>query len=171
MLASIVATDIRQRAIPWSRLLLPVALVALLEIARYPLQQPLWLQRRPALRRFLVIGCLTGLALVALAVTANGLVQAWRHDFPDLHERLDKWRLFRDRIYPSGRLASPEQRALTQFRTSVYLPWALPLFRLMFAGGGALQGKLLIQALSLLSLGLLACLGWRSLRPWGRAAA
>ena len=146
-------------------------LMALAQAAVSPLRLPLWLAARPGLRRILVVAGLGLLALFALAITAKGLTLGWRYSDTDLYERLDEWRLFAQGIYPSPRLASPEQRALPYFRTSVYLPWALPMFGALFAWGGATQGTWLIQGLSLLSLALLAAIGWHSLRAWGRAAA
>ena len=146
-------------------------LMVLAQVAGTPLRQPVWLAARPGLRRILVVVGLVLLALLGLAATANGLILGWRYSDTDLFERLDEWRLFAQGIYPSHQLASPEQQALTHFRTSVYLPWALPLFGALFAWGGAIQGTWLIQGLSLLSLALLAAIGWHSLRAWGRAAA
>jgi glycosyltransferase involved in cell wall biosynthesis len=146
-------------------------LMALAQVAGTPLRQPVWLAARPGLRRILVVAGLVLLALLGLAATTKGLILGWRYSDTDLYERLDEWRLFAQGIYPSHRLASLEQRALPHFRTSVYLPWALPLFGALFAWGGATQGTWLIQGLSLLSLALLAGIGWHSLRAWGRAAA
>jgi hypothetical protein len=146
-------------------------LMALAQVAGTPLRQPVWLTARPGLRRILAVAGLVLLALLGLAATTKGLILGWRYSDTDLYERLDEWRLFAQGIYPSDQLASPEQRALPHFRTSVYLPWALPLFGALFAWGGAIQGTWLIQGLSLLSLALLAAIGWHSLRAWGRAAA
>jgi hypothetical protein len=146
-------------------------LVAMAQVAGTPLRQPVWLAARPGLQRLLVVVGLVLLALLGLAATAKGLILGWRYSDTDIFERLDEWRLFGQGIYPSHQLASPEQRALPDFRTSVYLPWALPLFGALFAWGGAIQGTWLIQGLSLLSLALLAAIGWHSLRAWGRAAA
>jgi len=149
---------------------LTLVLVALADGARRPLLLPSGLRSRPRLQRSLVATGLALLALLALAATLKGLLLGWHLNDTDLYERLDEWRLFQQGIYPSGRLASAAERALPHFRTSVYLPWALPLFAGLFAWGGAMQGTLVIQALSLLSLALIAALGWRALRPWGTAA-
>lgn len=150
---------------------LTFALVTLQQLGSRPVQEPHWLQGRPTLKRWLLAGGLSLLALLALAATIKGLLLGWRLGDTDLYERLDEWRLFQSGIYPSGRLATDAQRALPHFRTSVYLPWALPLFGLLFAWGGAVQGTLVIQGLSLLALALIAAIGWRTLRPWGMAAA
>ena len=76
------------------------------------------------------------LALLGLAATTKGLILGWRYSDTDLYERLDEWRLFAQGIYPSHQLASLKQRALPHFRTSVYLPWALPLFGALLPGEG-----------------------------------
>jgi hypothetical protein len=150
---------------------LSFALVALVELAQRRLRLPRWLQARPALRRSLVVSGLILLALLALAAISKGLVLGWRLPGNDLSERWADWQLFSQGIYPSWTLATPEQQALPYFRTTVYLPWALPLFGALFAGGGRAQGTLIIQAVSLLSLAPIAFVGWRSLRPWGVSAA
>lgn len=150
---------------------LTLALVALADWAIRPLRQPPWLRSRPTLQRSLVATGLALLALLALAATLKGLLLGWRLNDTDLYERLDEWRLFQQGIYPSARLASATDRALPYFRTSVYLPWALPLFASLFAWGGATQGTLMIQVLSLLSLALIAAVGWQALRPWGIASS
>jgi hypothetical protein len=150
---------------------LTFAAAALAEMAAAPVRTPGWLRAKPDLQRRL---CWSGLALLALiAATAIvrglvllGLAEAGK----DLHQRFDEWQLFRDQIYPSLHLADAEASALPHFRTTVYLPWALPLFGLLFAGGGILQGKLMISAVSLSSLALIAAIGWRTLRPLGRRA-
>jgi len=148
---------------------LSFAAVALASMAAAPVRPPGWLRARPDLQRRLAWAGLTLLALIALASIARGL---FFHDKAqaDLHERFDEWRLFLDHIYPSGRLANAEARSLPYFRTTVYLPWALPLFGALFAWGGLGQGKLLISAASLASLALIAAIGWRALRPLGRKA-
>jgi hypothetical protein len=125
---------------------------------------------RPTLRLWLVRLGLSLLALTALAGIGKGLILGWRLTDTDIYERLDEWRLFREGIFPSDQLATPTQRLQPHFRTTVYLPWALPLFGLLFAQGGAWQGTLLIQGLSLASLALIAAFGWRNLRGSGAAA-
>lgn len=149
---------------PWS--LGPVGL--LVAIARRPLRPPIWLKRHQTLARV----ALALLALLTLAALVKGLLLLfWQtQDAKDLYQRFDEWRLFRDQIYPSHRLASPEHKALPYFRTTVYLPWALPLFGLLFAGGGLWQGKVVIFLASLAALALMSRVGWYCLRPWGPRA-
>ena len=135
------------------------------------LRRPAWLRRSPPLERGLLLIALVLLFLLAGAVIANGLRLAWSPLVKgDLRERFDEWRLFQAGIYPSAHLASAAQRAIPYFRTTVYLPWALPLFTPFFAGGGFLQGKLITQGASILALVPISLIGWRSLSPWGRAA-
>ena len=151
---------------------LVLIMVALADTANRPLSQPRWLRTSTGLRRALITCGHIFLGLLVIAVISKGLFLGWKlTSGTDIYQRLDEWRLFRDGIYPSGQLATPEQQALPYFRTSVYLPWAMPLFGALFAWGGVIQGKLVIQGLSLLSLGLMASVGWHSLRAWGRSAA
>lgn len=139
---------------------------------RQPLRPPAWLQMSHGLRHGLVVASLLLLFLFAGLILSNGLLLAWKSSFGgDLGQRFDEWRLFQAGIYPSRRLATAVDRAIPYFRTTVYLPWALPLFAPLFAGGGFFQGRLITQALNLLALVPIGLIGWRSLRPWGSSAA
>lgn len=151
--------------------------VIAVESLRAPLAMPPWLKAHPHLTRLLIQTALVLLALLALAATIKGVMVLLQARYLlqtekrfDLAERFDEWQLFRDHIYPSARLASPEQRSIPHFRSTVYLPWALPLFGTLFAAGGVGQGKIVILLTSLASLGLMARVGWHGLRPWGRWA-
>ena len=88
----------------------------------------------------------------------------------DLRERYDEWRLFQQGIYPAEELADLQAKSLSYFRTTVYLPWALPMFALLFVPGGFLQGKLLIWTGSMVSLFLISIICRKCLLPWGREA-
>jgi GT2 family glycosyltransferase len=145
-------------------------LVAVHTSLQQPLRLPAWLESWPGLRRRLVVLGLILLGLLSLATIGRGLLVGWLLGPNDLQERFVEWQLFQQGVYPAAHLATPLQRALTDFRTTVYLPWALPMFGLLFAWGGMQGGTLLIHALSLLSLLLIAAIGWRSLSPWGRCA-
>lgn len=151
---------------------LTYAAVAGLDLLRRPLRAPTLLRASPRQQRLLVVVGLGLLLLLAGAVVANGLTLGWKPlGGRDLGQRFDEWRLFQMGIYPSRALATATEQAIPHFRTTVYLPWALPLFGVLFAGGGLVQGKLLTQGLSLLALIPIMGIGWRSLRPWGLAAA
>jgi GT2 family glycosyltransferase len=145
--------------------------VALSQLATAPVRAPEWLQARPTLQRRLCWAGLVLLALMVAAASTRGVVLlGLAEKGKDLYERFDEWRLFRDQIYPSLHLADAEAQARPYFRTTVYLPWALPLFGPLFAGGGIVQGKLMISAVSLAALALIATIGWACLRPLGRRA-
>jgi hypothetical protein len=150
---------------------LSFAAVALSTMAAAPVRPPGWLRVRPELQRRLIRTALTLLALLALTAIIKGLVlHGLAQEDTDLHQRFDEWRLFRDRIYPSALLADAEARSLPYFRSTVYLPWALPLFGLLFGAWGMAQGKLIITSTSLAALALIAAIGWRALKPLGRQA-
>lgn len=151
---------------------LSFAAVSLTAMASAPVRTPGWLQGRPDRQRRLAWAGLTLLALIALLAILHGLiVLGMTHGGHDLGERFDEWRLFRDGIYPSGHLADPAARSLPYFRTTVYLPWALPLFGGLFSWGGFGQGKLLISTGSLAALALMAGIGRRTLMALGRQAS
>ena len=108
---------------------------------------------------WVVIGLLT---LMAVATLANGLLYAWQQPGGDMYARLAEYQIFRSGVYPHHQLATTTD--LPNFTTSVYPPYALPMFAAFFAWGGAIQGRVTIQLLSLLSLGLIAWYGYRRLR-------
>lgn len=147
-------------------------LVAVWEWLRQPLRPPEQLQMSPGLRRGLITAGLALLFLFAGLVLSNGLLLASTSSSRgDLVQRFDEWRLFQAGIYPSRQLATAAEQAIPYFRTTVYLPWALPLFAPLFARGDFVHGKLITQTLNLVALLPIALIGWRSLRPWGTAAA
>jgi hypothetical protein len=135
-----------------------------------PLAMPIWLQARPRLRRILIKLGLSLLALLGFAAILKGLVLGWLLVDTDLFERWDEFQLFREGIFPSESLVSEAERRLPHFRTTVYFPYALPMFGAFFTWGGIAQGTLMVQGLSLLSLILMAAFGYRSLRGINPAA-
>ena len=106
------------------------------------------------------------LAASAGAGVIKGCRHAWLHDGDtDMQARVAEYQLFRDGIYPNPRIdVSPPTRSR---RFTVYPPYALPLFIPFFEPGGKLQGRVIIEIVSALSLGVMAAWGWRRFRPWG----
>jgi hypothetical protein len=98
----------------------------------------------------------------------SGLLASRGHQTADLMARAREYALFQEGLYPMAALMDHPIGA--DFPTSVYPPYALPLFGLFFAGGGSAQGWLVVQGLSLLSLGLISWVGWRCLRFAGVGA-
>lgn len=129
----------------------------------------LWFGLAASNRRRLCILFLSLLAVLALVHTMRGSAGLFRYG-SDLRERYDEWRLFRQGIYPATGLADVKERLLPYFRTTVYLPWALPMFGGLFILGGLWQGKLLILIASIMGLAWISTIGWHCLRPWGRLA-
>jgi len=119
---------------------------------------------RPRLR---TLG-LTLLALLAGAVVLNGLLLAWLAPGGDMYLRLNEYGYFRAGVFPHPQLALRKGLEITAH--SVYPPYAMPMFAPFFHLGGAMQGRLVIQVLSLLSLGLIGWVGQRLLRGAGAAA-
>lgn len=151
---------------------LTFAAVALVDLATARLQAPDWLKRRSSLVAIATNAALAALAIIAVISIAKGLFYGFQaRPGTDIYQRFDEWRLFQAGIYPSGALATPLEKALPYFRTTVYLPWALPLFGSLFAWGGIWQGKIIVLSGSIAALALLSRLGWCCLRPWGRSAA
>jgi len=124
--------------------------------------RPLW--RRP------LLGVAALLATLAVYNVWIGTWGPWacRSDC-DLQDRAREYALFREGCYPNAHLERPEPPA--QPRHSVYPPYAFPLLAILFEPGGIVQGRLLLQLLSLASFLLMGVLAWRVLGPWGMPLA
>ena len=145
-----------------------VTIVTLLNSSR---PAELWKGLPPVNRRRIWTLLLSVLVVIALVRLLQGSAGLLLGQASDLHDRYDEWRLFRDGIYPiPASLVDEEVRSIPYFRTTVYLPWALPMFAGLFIPGGFWQGKLLILIGSLMGLAWIAILGWHCLRPWGPKA-
>lgn len=104
----------------------------------------------------------------AATVIVVGIADAWIRDRDgDMRKRESEYGLYRDGVYPDPGVEMPPVGRKPVF--SVYPPWALPLFSLFFEPGGKLQGRLVIEVLSLGSLATMGWYGWRRLRPFGIA--
>ena len=148
----------------------------LLRLGNYRVQpQPPSLRPKETVR-YLRKALICALAVAAAYAILRGSFALWMpvpsgiDDSNDLPQRYAEWRLFRQGIYPIGDLAGIKARSLPYFKTSIYLPWALPMFAVLFYPGGFLQGRLMIWVGSLLSLALISVICWHCLRPWGKEA-
>lgn len=122
--------------------------------------------RRVAIRG--LIALLIGLSAV---VYAHGFRQTWLLDCDcDMQERLEEYRWFRQGVYPARQLEPDLPRGL-RVRYTVYPPYALTMFVPYFEPFGRIQGRIMIQVLSLAGLAAIAVHGFRLLRPAGIDAA
>lgn len=100
-----------------------------------------------------------------------GFGQSWFRDRDiDLQQRLVEYESFRQGIYPTKKL-EPDLPKGTKVPYTVYPPYALPMFIPFYEPFGKIQGRIVIQSLSLAGLGLIAAHGFRLLRPAGIDAA
>jgi hypothetical protein len=124
---------------------------------------------------FLKLATLVLLATAAVVTNLGGLVDGWLQPIgvpgPDIYQRFTEWKLVADGIYPMRGVASADEMARPDFRSSVYPPWAFPMLGLVFSWSGYAGGKLFIFVVSLLSLLVFAWVGWNYLRPLGAWAA
>lgn len=136
-----------------------------------PRSEPPALRRGPrrGLGRVLPAALLSLLALYALVILVGGLLASQSHTRADLLLRAREYAAFARGIYPIAGLVEGPQAAGVP--TTVYPPYAVLLFGVFFAGGGVGQAWWMVHSLSLLSLGLISWIGWRSLRFAGPAAA
>ncbi|MFM1800360.1 MAG: hypothetical protein RLZZ117_2638 [Cyanobacteriota bacterium] len=143
-----------------------MAMAGLFQFQR-PLSWPLALKSRPNVRHGLVILALATLALLAFLAISKGLVLGWSNA-KDLRERFQEWQVFRAGHFPMGGIYGGHPPP--GMRSSPYPLWAIPLFGLLFHPWGLHQGILTIQVFSLLSLALIAWIGYRTMRPHGIVA-
>lgn len=110
------------------------------------------------------------LALLTTVSLAKGLHQAWLNngDF-DMRSRVSEYTSFRQGVYPNRALEG--NSAPDSVPYSVYPPYALPMFAVFFEPGGKLQGRILIEILSLASLAVIGIYGFRELNFAGPALA
>lgn len=119
------------------------------------------------------------LALASVGLSVKGVSTAWstaadesvaaRIGDYDMRDRASEYRCFRQGVYPNKRLAGP--RPPNWLRHSPYPPYALPMFAIFFEPGGMLQGRVLIELLSVAALVVMGWHGYRELRFAGPAMA
>jgi len=119
-------------------------------------------------KAMVVLLLLAFLACYALLTIRNGLQASQGHSTADLLVRVQEFGVFQQGTYPLRALV--DHPLPMGFPDSVYPPYALPLFALFFAPGGAAQGWAVVQGLSLIALLPISWIGWRSLRFGGPAA-
>lgn len=114
----------------------------------------------------LCLRCLTvGLTFLAVALVAKGWQHAWLADRDtDMFMRLAEHACFRVGTYPSPGLDTAAYPAL-EVPYSVYPPYAFVMFVPVFEPFGKLQGRIVIELLSLASFVVIGVYGWRLLRP------
>ena len=108
------------------------------------------------------------LAAGALAAVASGIWNAWALDIDiDMQARVAEYAGFREGVYPNGHVDTWPDGAKPAY--SVYPPYALPMFVPFFEPGGKVQGRVVVESLSLIGLFLIGILGRRTLHPHGVA--
>lgn len=100
-----------------------------------------------------------------------GFSQSWLRDSDcDLQQRQEEYESFRQGVYPT-RTLEPGIPKDARVPYTVYPPYALPMFMPLYEPFGKLQGRVVIQLLSLAGLAAIAAYGTRLLRPAGTASA
>ena len=111
----------------------------------------------------------TGLRVLPAALVAYGIfilivgaAHAWRGGDVDMGQRLYEYSLFRRGVYPCHALETDPGGLRTY---SVYPPYAFPLFAPFFEPDGGLQGRVMIESLSVASLMVIGLYAWRCFKP------
>jgi len=100
-----------------------------------------------------------------------GFRQSWLRDGDcDLQQRQEEFESFREGVYPT-RTLEPGLPKDARVPYTVYPPYALPMFMPFFEPFGKLQGRVIIQLLSLAGLAAIAAYGFKLLRPAGMDSA
>lgn len=106
----------------------------------------------------LLLACLLAVGAACGFAVASWEVWVTQSD-GDMLERFHEYSWFREGTYPHPRIEP--QVGERPRRSTVYPPFALPLFAVFFEPGGMVQGRLVLQGLSLASL---AVMGWYASR-------
>ncbi|MFM1996857.1 MAG: hypothetical protein RLZZ111_1244 [Planctomycetota bacterium] len=109
------------------------------------------------------------LAVLAVSNVVRGIRFAWTIGDFDLQTRAAEYASFRDGVFPNAAVEPPIAGRSIPY--SVYPPYALPLFAFFFEPGGLLQGRLLVETLSIAGLIVIGLHGRRELRFAGPALA
>jgi hypothetical protein len=109
------------------------------------------------------------LAVLAVTNVVRGIRFAWVVGDFDLQSRAAEYASFRDGVFPNAALEPGV--AGRRIPYSVYPPYALPLFAVFFEPGGLLQGRLLVEMLSIAGLIVIGLHGRRALWFAGPALA
>jgi hypothetical protein len=115
--------------------------------------------------------CLAALiTLYAAGLFGFGCLNAWWRNFDgDMQVRAAEYDWFRDGVYPNRAIEpQPPDRPWVY---TVYPPYALPLFAVFFEPGGLLQGRFVVEVLSLLAYVAMGVCGHRALARHGAAMA
>ena len=110
-----------------------------------------------------------GLRITAAVLVAYGIfilivgaAHAWRGGDVDMGQRLREYSLFRRGVYPCHALETDPGGLRTY---SVYPPYAFPLFAPFFEPEGGVQGRVMIESLSVASLMVIGLYAWRRFKP------
>jgi hypothetical protein len=148
------------------------AAVVIMNFLNKPLRSPVWLKNNSNRGSLLLWGAVLIMGFCIVYGLSIGSFSLFVGDAGwDVKQRYDEWLLFRDQIYPHALLASDAEKSLPNFRTTVYLPWALPMFAGMFAWGGLMQGKILMLVANFAGIVIIAFAGKQCFQPWGKAAS
>lgn len=111
----------------------------------------------------ILAGCLVAFSVAAVVV---GIADVWiRGRDGDMDKRLTEYEVYRDGIYPNPRIDPfPAERRKVY---SVYPPWSFPMFSAFFEPGGKLQGRIVVQTLSIVALATMARYSWNRSRHLG----
>lgn len=110
------------------------------------------------------------LAAQAFAMATFGTWSAWvRESDGDLQTRAVEFALFRAGVYPNAHLEPHGPPWVPSY--TVYPPYAFPLFAVFFEPGGMVQGRLLVEMLSLAGVVVMGLFAYRALVPYGLPVA
>lgn len=101
------------------------------------------------------------LAVLTCVSLGQGMVLAWRSGSDiDLASRANEYAWFRAGHYPNPSIAPATVQPRPPY--SVYPPYAFPMLALFFEPGGLLQGRVVVELLSLVAIVALAAFGQRA---------
>ncbi len=111
-----------------------------------------------------------GLAVTAVGAFGMGLWRAWAcNGDGDMQLRVREYAAFRAGDYPNPPVDKPAAGRKAPF--TIYPPYAFPMFAVFFEPGGLIQGRIVIELLTVAAVVLMGFYGRDRLKPFGPAWA
>lgn len=106
------------------------------------------------------------LAFSSLGAWGRGFWHVWvENGDGDMQRRMAEYAVFRQGDYPNPVADPPATGDFIPY--TPYPPYALPMFAVFFEPGGLTQGRIMLQMLSIVAVGLMSFYGWQRLKAFG----
>lgn len=106
------------------------------------------------------------LTFSSIGAWGRGFWHVWAENGDgDMQRRVAEYAAFRQGDYPNPVADPPMTEHIVPF--TPYPPYALPVFAMFFEPGGLMQGRVILQMLSLIAVGVMGFYGWQRMKVHG----